>query len=365
MKIQINAIAFIAILSCSFGYAADEPSVEKFNAEYQEFQQFSAKQEWRNALPFAKNSFDIGLQLFGEDTEQSAMLAYNYGLNLVMAGQINEAPKMLKIAVEINERVYGEDSVKLIPVYSLYGKSLLGHFNEINGTKQYNKALKIADRHYTKNSVEYAQISMDLGTTLMSEAGSSKAKRHLQRAYDYFSESLGKDAPQTGYAAFLLGKYEMADKDFKNAVKYLNESLDTFAKPDEPATDIELTTHAFLVQSYEKLGQSELATQHCLAIGRMTPFDISQEAKPIAYSSPVYPNEAILSNKEGWALVEFEIDEAGFVRNPIVADVEGHNSFKKASLDVIEGFRFAPRFVDGVPVSTSGAKYVFRYQMVN
>lgn len=365
MTIRICTIALVAFLSCSFSYGADEPSVEQFNIDYQEFQQFSAKQEWGSALPFAKNSFDMGLQIFGEASEESAMLAYNYGLNLMILNARDEAAKILKIAAEINEQVYGKDSVKLIPVYSLYGKSLLSFVDVVDGTNQYNKALKIADKHYTKDSVEYAQISLGFGTSLLSEASSPKAKRHLRRGYEYFSETLGQDAPQTGYAAFLLGKYEMADKDYKNAAKYFNESLDTFANPEEPATDIELSTHAFLVQSYENLGQSELATQHCLAIGRMTPFDLSQEAKPIATFMPVYPEAALRANREGWALIEFEIDESGFVRNPIVADVEGPNSFGEESEKIISRFRFAPRFVDGVPVSTPGAKYVFRYQLVH
>ena len=77
-----------------------------------------------------------------------------------------------------------------------------------------------------------------------------------------------------------LGKYLLSIKNYEDARKYLLVALASFERPDEPSAKIELSTHAFLVRAYTELGESELATQHSLAIGRMIPFESNQSYFP-------------------------------------------------------------------------------------
>ncbi len=119
---------------------------------------------------------------------------------------------------------------------------------------------------------------------------------------------------------------------------------------------MELTAHSFLVELYERNGQSDLATQHCLAVGKMIPTREVQDYFPLFKPVPEYPRNALASIKEGSVVVEFSVDEAGFVQDPKVVDRVGSIVFDKPSLEVAKRFRYAPAFVDGKPVRTDGVK---------
>jgi TonB family protein len=127
----------------------------------------------------------------------------------------------------------------------------------------------------------------------------------------------------------------------------------------------ELTTHAFLVQAYENLDKSELATGHCLAIGRMTPTSEIQDYQPLVKISPQYPTAAHQAGREGYVTVEYEVDDFGFVRNPKVVDKKGPRSLAYAAIKAAEKFRYAPRFEDGKAVATEGVQNRFTFQLVD
>ena len=107
---------------------------------------------------------------------------------------------------------------------------------------------------------------------------------------------------------------------------------------------------------YQELGEPEKGTAHCLAIGRMTPYDENQDYLPLYRRAPRYPTSALQRGKEGFADVLFTVDSQGIVQDPEVFAHEGDAAFKKAALDAVKAFRYAPRFVDGEAVDTPGVK---------
>ena len=101
--------------------------------------------------------------------------------------------------------------------------------------------------------------------------GDPSSGNHLKSAYNIYKKKLGPTKPETGIAAFTLGKYMLANHQVKEAEKYVLESLDIFSGSDTRMNRNALTAHAFLVRIYEMLHESEKATLHSLAVGRMTP----------------------------------------------------------------------------------------------
>ena len=81
-----------------------------------------------------------------------------------------------------------------------------------------------------------------------------------------------------------------------------------------------LMAHANLVDAYERLGESERATEHCLAIGRTTPWGGTADYQPLFKRPPTYPRAAQVRGLEGYVLLEFTVDRMGFVRDPSVVD---------------------------------------------
>ena len=70
----------------------------------------------------------------------------------------------------------------------------------------------------------------------------------------------------------------------------------------------------------------------------------------------MFPSDAFWDVKGGWTIIDFTIDQTGRVQDAVVESHEGHLAYKKAALKAVKKFRYAPRFVDGKPVSTPHIK---------
>lgn len=110
-----------------------------------------------------------------------------------------------------------------------------------------------------------------------------------------------------------------------------------------------------------EVGERDLATQHSLAIGRMSPFESSQNYFPLYKKPPIYPKSALRQRNEGSVVIQYAVDERGFVRNPTVRRVEGGKVFEQPALDALKTFRYAPRFVDGKAVAVNGVQNKFNF----
>jgi len=79
---------------------------------------------------------------------------------------------------------------------------------------------------------------------------------------------------------------------------------------------------------------------------------------------PVYPAAASQRGLEGWVLVEFDVLENGTVANiRIVASSD--DMFEKSARRAAAKFRFKPRVVDGIAVSTNNVRNLIRYEMAD
>ncbi|WP_019531207.1 TonB family protein [Dasania marina] len=355
-------VVALSILS-SASYASVEPTVAEFKRSYAAFSGYADKKQWKQSLPYAESAYEIALKLYGEDHKNTATLAYNYGLNLLDVNQKDEAAKILKKALAMYERVYGEDSIELIALLIDLGHSKAHLFRNGGQKSYYNRALELSAKYYGDDSLEHAKLSSEIGLELLLRTRSIAARTHLENSYKIYSDKLGENSSLAGWAAFNLGKYELSTRDYDDAAEYLTKALKTFELPDQPSNKIELATHGFLVMAYSKMGKDAEATQHCLAIGRMTPFTSAQNYLPLVKAAPMYPRKASMAKREGYAIVEYDVDESGFVRNVKVVDWAGHKSFVSTSIKAAEKFRYAPAFKEGKPVLTVGVQNRFIYEL--
>jgi len=327
-----------------------------FKLAYMQYEEFSEQGNLNKSLPQARHAYELGQQLFGKESKESAKLAYNYGNNLLRLHLYHEAKLILIEALNSFETVYGTESIELIPVLMDLGHANANVNKDNIKKKLYARAFKLYEQDYGKESVEFAWFSVRNGVDMLSIGHDSAGNKSLKTGYGILLSRLGEDHEKTGFAAYNLGKYELSLNHYAAAKPYFLIALKNFEKTDAPSNKGELSTHAFLVRVYEELGESELAYQHSLAIGRMTPFESNQSYFPIYKKSPVYPKSALRQRKEGYVIVEFTVDEKGLVRDPRVVVTEGDKAFEQPSLDVVRTFRYAPRFIDGQPVAVEGVR---------
>jgi TonB family protein len=328
--------------------------MQEFSRAYAEYQSLAEAGNFLEAGPNARKALILGEEIFGEKHENTAALTYNFGNALLQSGYKEVATRVLKIALERYEAVYGKDSEELIPVLMDLGKASVDSPRASSAAK-FRRALQLIAKFDGKETDRYAWACIDAADTLLIGSQPRDGKAYLEDAYRIFESAHGVNHPSTGLASFFLGKYWLGVGNREKARDYFLQALNTFEDPDVPSSQIEMSTHAFLVNVYENMNQSDKATEHCLAIGRMSPVEPDQDYQPLFRVKPEYPMSAQWSGREGHIDLEFTVDENGFVRDPVVRG-SGGSRFKNVAFEAVDKWRYAPRFVDNKPVATEGVQ---------
>ncbi|MCL1037604.1 TonB family protein [Shewanella submarina] len=354
LKPIILAVA-IATLPCtvqaetsfSDAYAAYQSAVENSDAAEQ--------------LKQAKLAFELGKAKFGESHINSANLAMNYAKAIELrenfsirnaSGEEFLKPSELRaLALGIYEAEYGKEALELIdPLMQLANSYRYPDRNDRKKKAAVDRAVELSEK---QGPLFRAKVYTEAGTVLQSVPKyRSESRRHILNAYELYEEHAPVDSIERNLAAFQVAKYYMSDGKYSAAENLLVSVVEQFQKL-EHTSNVELVAHAFLVKIYENKGEPEAATQHCLAIGSMTPWSDSQQQEPIYQKLPDYPVAALRRGKSGWVKMSFTVDKMGFVRDPKVIDSKNGNSFEKIALANIKEWRYAPKFENGQPVEAS------------
>lgn len=77
---------------------------------------------------------------------------------------------------------------------------------------------------------------------------------------------------------------------------------------------------------------------------------------------PQYPAVAVTRGLEGFVVVEFDVMSDGTVSNITVVK-SSSSVFERSAMQAASQFRFKARVVDGVPQTSTGVQYQFRFKM--
>ena len=341
--------------------AATDPHTE-FNTSFNAYRDAFAASAYEQAATHAAEARRLGEEIFGDDAEVTATLALNHGYALAMARRKNDAYRVLIEARKRMRQAFDKDSERLVGLET----SLLNTAPDDAAPGHLREALKLARRHYPEDGELIAELKLNGGSTV---PWSRQALRLLQEAAETF-DRLGKTERQAR-AQFWIGKIRLGRDNYRKVVEPMSKVVDLLPADDRMA----LMARANLVEAFEKLGERDLATKHCLAIGRTTPWTGTADYQPLFKRPPAYPRNALSKRKEGHVLVQFTVDEMGFVRNPaVVASFLGASArdpvkneltdaFEAAALEAVTGFRYAPRFVDGKAVAVDNVHNMFVFVM--
>lgn len=86
-------------------------------------------------------------------------------------------------------------------------------------------------------------------------------------------------------------------------------------------------------------------------------------AMPIAQIQPDYPTRAASNGIEGYAIVQFDVNENGTVINAHILGAEPVGMFERASLRAIERWRYQPRLINGKAVPMRGLQTRFSFNL--
>lgn len=365
-KILFRSISLACLSLCTGAAAAATPEqVEAFNAAWHEYIELQSTTNFDATAKAAKTALETAQLFMPAGDERLPVLKLNYGTALMRAGSRGDAEETLSEALDEATQLYGSDSEKLVPFLMSRGDSR-AYYGKASGLiSDYNDARDIAAEVHGADSLEYADITLRAGTTILDVSQTRNAIRFLKEAREIYLDRLGPNEHQVGVASFYLGKAELIKGNEKTAIDDFLAALQGFSGDDEETVQSRLVTHGYLVHAYESRGESEKATEHCLAIGARRSSAPDSEFMPVFRQAPVYPSSMLVRRQQGHVDLSFTVDESGFVRDIEVIDTEGNSAFEEPAIDAVEGFRYAPRFVDGEPVATTGVTSRISFKLEN
>lgn len=320
-----------------------------FSQAYQSY--LAAVKAGENVQQTAKLAYTSGKAVYGESSDNTADLAINYAKAIKGYGdELNEQRFALyDEAHTILAANHGKQSIETVD-------ALLGKANYTTSAyKAANFLEQVIGIAKTQNNPKFvADMKLEAATLLAKKFSSKKyreAKNYLEEADEYYQENLPENSLERIKADFLMASFAEGRKRYNQAIERLNRIVTVFDSNLNFDHSVELTAHSKLVGLYEKQGKSEEATKHCLAIAQMVPWKESQEQTPLYRVNPKYPVNKARFSTDGSVVMEFEVDAAGFVKNPKVLSSEGGSAFEKSAKAALEQWRYAPKFENGKPVS--------------
>lgn len=327
-----------------------------FSDAYQSY--LTAVKKDENIEQAAKLAYTTGLSFYGDKSDNTASLAINYAKAITAPRTISSKKNVTEMRYELYSQAYsilasnhGENAIETID--ALIGKAE-NTDSAYQADNDYDRVIKIAK---TQNNPKFvADMQFEAASLLAKKFAHKKyhkAKTLLNQADDYYRNNLDDNTVERIKADFLMASFAQGKKKYNEAIERLNHVVSVFDNNLSFDHNAELTAHSKLVNLYEKTGQSEQATKHCLAIAKMVPWKETQEQTPIYRENPEYPQNKARQMRDGIVVVEFDVDTAGFVKNPEVVSSQGGKEFERSALSALKKWRYAPKFEDGQPVVAS------------
>lgn len=350
--------ALCATLSLApLGYASEQQVLDA----YQHYLEALEANDPVQTEAHAHEAYQLAVKLLDESTPQIAALAMNWagalealakqrpegmdsGAYLAHRQQMREqAFQRYQDALSHYERIEGKESEQLID--PLLGLGALSE-DARQANAYYQRAIAISEG----TPLLQASIQILAFDRLKQSPDTVKAaKSHLLDAIEVYQKQLPENHSSRIEAEFRLGMMYAAQGKRSKAIDALEGVVEQYEVLDFDHP-LSLASRTRLVVLYERQGDREKATEHCIAVGQMRPWQESQEQVPLYRKEPSYPLQAARKGREGFTVLEFTVDEQGFVTDPQIIESEGGKAFEKESIKALQQWRYAPRFEDGQAV---------------
>ncbi len=351
-KTVFSVATTLLTLFASLSHSQSTLELDDFNAAYLQYGE-TKDSEPVIAREAARRAYELGRELFGVNSERSAMLAINYATLLENEA---ESQRFLDEAVEIYQSVFGFGSEAMIDPLMRLGRTLNDQARQALAIQYYSRALQLAQSHHGENSSKAGSVELELASINLRVGDLDQARDRLSRARSILS-NYSDAGSRSGLIRtdLLTGEYYIAREQYQEAIEPLLAALASFDR--YPSAAITVRNRISLIRAYENLGEQDQATVHCLAIGATRRLGEAENLRPVFTVLPEQIANRELSEE---ITVEFRVDREGFVRNPEILTVLDDSRLEQSVLGAIEQFRFAPRFVNGVVVESPNQTYVFR-----
>ena len=366
---NVKSILLVVMLSGTSALAfaddvqADAAKVE-FEQRYSAFQQALAEQAaTEDLVELAKQSYVAGANYFGDSNINTANLKMSY-LNLVPKPTLeSEASRDLAQDILATYRAtYEPKAPELIPALLMVLETGPRSYKLRQAEFVYDELIDVADANMDTQPEAMFKAKILAGAQLLRLG--SRDSRYLTDFAEQADKQFGSTHELALLANFHAGRYLEAKGDLESAVEKFKRLTDAEALPSQ-LSYFKYVSHARLVNHLEALGESEAATEHCIAISNLG-YGIGNEEqpKPLYRKAPEYPQSALYRNRDGSVKIQYDVTADGRVENIEILE-SSEDVWIETSREAIAKWRFAPRLENGEPVATTERKVIFEFEMAD
>lgn len=344
-------IASTLLLAGSFSLTTQADQAG-FKQHYQAYQQALQAKDKAKALSELELAYQQAKEVYPADGEDFANLTLslaNHRLNFSKQPKAQIHPLYTQ-ALAVYEKLYGANDPRLLEALLGAAKTASTDDAKLAFVNRSMDIAAAANKPLLLAEVQLEAFDIVSITTLYKP----KHLKWLEEAYAYSQSPENQDQMLKLRATFLLGNAHMRDRDLSKSTALLNDVV-AQTKGLNFSHPYALASHARLVGLYEQMGKSDAATEHCVALGAVQPWNDNQEPMPLYRVEPRYPESAARAGRSGFAVLHFTINESGAVQNIKVVKTGGSDSFGDAAAKALAKWRYAPKFVDG-KATTADAK---------
>lgn len=362
------------LMACALYFIAGHvTAAPTFKQAFSLYNQAVENQDLTAAVKHAESALELGKLKFGASSENAINLQYNLGLAYLENHQVNLSFDALGEVAEHYRQLKGEQSAERFNAM----------LDQLSTAKLlYQNGYRIAPKRYSllvdsmqtlisdseslspeQQASRFYHLSKTLYKRPLSSWFFDKALKIVKKAEILLLDTVGETDAKTVEVQFQIARYRQAQKKRIESAAYYEKVINTFDKEVDTSHPLELASRAALVNIYERLGKSEQATEHCVAIGHLTPWKDDIEPTPLYRLEPMYPREQAKRGHEGWVILSFDIDTYGFVTNVELESKHGAHGFAKQAKRAVKKWRYAPKIVDGKPQVAEGMRVQLDFKL--
>jgi TonB family protein len=337
---------------------------DTFSQVYLDYLASQKSDNYQTTIELAEKLVSLGETKYAAESENTINLKYNLAIAYAANNNFESAFDTMEIVISDYEVRHGEKSEQVFKAL-LKQLTFAPRYSGAN-TKQQRRLLKpkakqaieitnhLSEKYKEKAPYIYYELSKVIARSPIIYYVKSDAIKYTELAYKKLLNSAGKNDSRTlgtqlnlASIKVSLGKVNQAIILYEDLISNIDQQMDT-------SHPYELAARSRLVKLYENKGESDKATQHCIQIGNMIPWQQNLDPMPLYRLEPKYPIDLAKRKKEGWAKMSFTIDEMGFVTDIQVLDVvNGGRNSGKESVKVLKKWRYAPKFENGQAVAAT------------
>lgn len=350
-KIILLALTMVSMTSMELCAQSAEDE-EVFRRATDDFKQNFRTMKPKALVKLAQEAYNAADRAYGSETQQKYVASYHLGLANILHYKMDAAKKYLKQAVKIAEGFEEEQKTLAIGPLLKLSTVYIRKAKYDNAASSAKRALRIAEKYPEEKNLDKASIYIQIGEAEYRQGRYRHARRRYTKAKEIYIERFGPTDERVKLPDFYIAKTYLTEKKYNRSSEIFSDITESLEGKTADRDQILLSSHAFLVHIFEKTGQPDKATEHCLAIAYANPTEKLEPEKALFKIGPVYPRFAQETGREGYVILEYTVSKSGMVKDVEVLEGKNKDIFKKAAIKTVKQWRYAPAIKDGKPIES-------------